>query len=701
MAVMLGSILDSLNNKIAVLDRDGGIVYVNRAWCNFRQGSDRQTPQAWTGVNFLEISSTDEARSPQDNQRIVEGVRAVLRGEQDGFELEYMRQSTEHNNWFLLDMRALRGQPGLYIVSHQNTTWRKEQLIAGQVSLQDSAQHSQAILNNMVDGVITINPSGLIESFNKAASVIFGYTLDEVLGRNVAMLMPQPDQGKHDGYLQHYHDTGEERIIGKPREVKGLRKNGAIFPLSLSVSRISRNGQPTFIGILRDITEHQQDIEEIRRLAFYDPLTALPNRRLLIDRLKQAMVTSGRTDQHGAVMFLDLDHFKLLNDTLGHDVGDLLLQQVAERLKGCVREGDSVARLGGDEFVVLLEALSTQADSAATQAEGIAQKILVTLGQPYDLRGHAYSITPSIGIVVFMEGHETMDDLLKKADVAMYQAKALGRNTARFFDPEMQAAVAAHAELEKDMRRGLAQREFLLHYQIQVGADGAPIGAEALVRWNHAERGMISPAHFIPLAEESRLILPLGQWVLETACAQLVIWARQPVTAQWTLAVNVSAYQFAQTNFVETVVDALRKTGANPRLLKLELTESMLVDDLEGIIVKMTQIKAEGVGFSLDDFGTGYSSLTYLKRLPLDQLKIDQSFVRDVLTDPSDAVIAQTVVALGHSLGLTVIAEGVESLGQRNFLAEIGCDAFQGYYFGRPAPASALSGVYDVSQIRM
>lgn len=566
----------------------------------------------------------------------------------------------------------------------------EQRILAAQESLRESALHTQTILDNMVDGVITINPQGLVESFNKAASTIFGYTPQEIVGQNLSMLMPEPHRSQHNGFLAHYHQTGEERIIGQTLEVEGQRKDGNVFPISLSVSKISRSGEPVFVGIVRDITRQRQDIEEIRRLAFYDSLTGLPNRRLLLDRLKHAMATSGRTNQHGAVMFLDLDHFKQLNDTLGHDVGDVLLQQVATRLKSCVRDGDSVARLGGDEFVVLLEDLSGHVQEAATQSEGIALKIQDALGQPYRLRDHVYYSTPSIGIVMFMANKEPMEVLLKNADVAMYQAKSAGRNTARFFDPIMQATVAAHTEMETDMRHGLASREFALHYQVQVDVEGAVVGTEALARWNHPTRGMVSPAHFIPLAEESGLILPLGKWVLETACAQLVVWAKDIATAHWTVAVNVSASQFVQADFVTSVISAVEKAGANPRRLKLELTESMLVNDVEDIIVKMNALKARGVSFSLDDFGIGYSSLSHLKRLPLAQLKIDQSFVRDVLTDPSDAMIARTVVALGHSLGLKVVAEGVETVGQRDFLAGVGCDTFQGYYFGRPLPAANL-----------
>jgi diguanylate cyclase (GGDEF)-like protein len=502
--------------------------------------------------------------------------------------------------------------------------------------------------------------------------------------------MPRTHGARHQSYMDHYQTTGESRIMGTTREVQGLRKDGTEFPISISVSRITRAGRPIFIGLVRDITQRRQDEEEIRRLAFYDPLTSLPNRRLLMDRVKQALVSSARTGQHGALMFLDLDHFKQLNDTLGHDIGDELLTQVAQRLRHCVREGDSVARLGGDEFVVLLESLSIQPAEAAAQAEAVAGKVLYALGNPYQLREHTYSSTPSIGIVIFLEDSETMDELLKKADVAMYQAKSAGRNTIRFFDPQMQAAAAARAALERDIRSGLALREFALHYQVQVDSRGKCIGVEALVRWNHTVRGLVSPAEFIPVAEETGLILALGQWVLEEACAQLVRWSHSAHTANWKMSVNVSASQFAQDDFVERVATALKKTGARPDFLKLELTESMLANDVEDIIVKMSTIKGFGVGFSLDDFGTGYSSLSYLKRLPLDQLKIDQSFVRDLETDASDMVIARTIVALGHSLGLTVIAEGVETANQRDALLGFGCDAFQGYFYGRPVATAGL-----------
>jgi diguanylate cyclase (GGDEF)-like protein len=390
--------------------------------------------------------------------------------------------------------------------------------------------------------------------------------------------------------------------------------------------------------------------------------------------------------QHGALMFIDLDNFKQLNDTLGHAMGDLLLSQVATRLQSCMRDVDSVARLGGDEFVILLDALSMDAAEAGAHVEVVARKVLYTLGQPYVLGDQRQTSTPSIGIVLFRHGADNVDDLLRMADAAMYQAKSAGRNTARFYDPAMQAAAEARARLEKDMRRGLAMREFVLFYQVQVDGEGQPVGAEALVRWRHGTRGLIAPGEFIPLAEQTGMILELGQWVLETACEQLARWASQPGMAHWTMAVNVSVSQFANTDFVGNVFRALQQSGARADRLKLEVTESMLAVDIEDIIFKMFAIKSRGVSFSLDDFGTGYSSLSYLRRLPLSQLKIDQSFVRDILGDPNDAAIARTILALGHTLGLEVIAEGVETAEQHAFLASLGCDAFQGYLFGRPTP---------------
>ena len=443
-------------------------------------------------------------------------------------------------------------------------------------------------------------------------------------------------------------------------------------------------------GIGRDITEHKRNEDENQRLAFYDTLTGLPNRRLLLDRLSQALVTTSRNHQQAALLFIDLDNFKDLNDTLGHDLGDKLLEKVANRLVTCVRQGDTVARFGGDEFVVMLEALNYDVGSAINQVKVVGEKILAAMNRPFDLSGKEHYSTPSIGIAVFSGHQQSMDEVLKRADLAMYQAKAAGRNTLRFFDPALQAALADRVALEADLCYGLEHGQLMLFYQPIVDEKGTVTGVEALSRWQHPQRGMVAPANFIPMAEETGLILPLGRWVLQTACRQLVAWSSDPMTQDVSIAVNVSAREFRQPEFANQVIETLRKTGASPKRLQLELTESLLLSDVQDAIRKMEQLKALGVRFSLDDFGTGYSSLSYLKRLPLDQLKIDQSFVRDVLTDPNDAAIARTVVALAHSLGLSVVAEGVETEGQRDFLLASGCKSFQGYLFGPPVPVHEL-----------
>ncbi|MEO7937424.1 MAG: EAL domain-containing protein, partial [Burkholderiaceae bacterium] len=446
-------------------------------------------------------------------------------------------------------------------------------------------------------------------------------------------------------------------------------------------------------GIGRDITAEKEAQEQINALAFYDALTGLPNRRLLIEQLKQALVTHARSQQYAALLFIDLDNFKTLNDTLGHETGDLLLQQVARRLLSCVREADSVARLGGDEFVVMLQGLSALALHAASDAESVGHKIIDAFAPPFTLAGREYRSTPSIGVTLFGRDGQGVEDLLKQADLAMYQAKAAGRNTLRMFDEGMQAAVDARAAMETDLRQALEQRQFVLHYQPVVNKQGSVSGAEALVRWQHPSRGLVSPGHFIPIAESTRLIVPLGAWVLDNACAQLASWGARDATRHLTMAVNVSAHQFMEPDFVAQVEAALERNGADPAALKLELTESLLADNLKEVIAKMTALRARGVAFSLDDFGTGYSSLSYLKLLPLAHLKIDQSFVRDLLVDPNDAAIARTIVALGGSLGLAVIAEGVETDGQHRFLLAIGCETFQGYLFARPVPIAAFEAL--------
>jgi diguanylate cyclase (GGDEF)-like protein/PAS domain S-box-containing protein len=545
------------------------------------------------------------------------------------------------------------------------------------------------------EAMMVTDTNGIVLRINKAFAETTGYSPEEIVGQTPRLLR----SGRHDEafYRQMWESIN---LTGAWQgEIWDRHKSGNQYLkwLTISAVRNAEGGITHYIGTHYDLTERKKAEERINALAFYDQLTNLPNRILLVEHLNRSMAASLRSGSHGALLFIDLDNFKTLNDTQGHEMGDLLLKQVADRLKQCVRGEDTVARQGGDEFVVLLSDLGTGEPEAASTAESIAEKILEQLNLPYQIGHFSHHSTASIGVTLFSGNQSSVDDLMKQADLAMYRAKGAGRNIVRFFDPAMEAIVKVRAELEDDLRQAIDKKQFLLHYQPQVVDDGRITGAEVLVRWQHPLRGMISPADFIPLAEDTDLILPLGQWVLETACRKLALWSTRPETAALNIAVNVSAKQFRQPGFVDQVLAAVKQSSADPRRLKLELTESLLVDNVEEIIEKMHRLKAKGIGFSLDDFGTGYSSLSYLKRLPLDQLKIDQSFVRDVLSDPNDAAIAKTIVTLGQSLGLAVIAEGVETQAQRDFLANAGCYAYQGYFFSKPLPEELFEQFLDHS----
>ena len=466
------------------------------------------------------------------------------------------------------------------------------------------------------------------------------------------------------------------RVIWADQSTHWIRVHGSSYRV---------NSKPTrMIGTVVDITQRKEAENEIQNLAFFDPLTRLPNRRLLLNRLQRALVASARSLCEGALLFIDLDNFKTLNDTVGHQIGDQLLIDVAACLNNCVREGDTVARLGGDEFVVILEDLHGDADQCATQVEHIGEKILTSLNEIDRVSGFEHHTTASIGVTLFCNGRHTADELMKRADLAMYQAKAAGRNTLRFFDPGMQRVVAERAFLERELRDAISRNEFILYFQPQVSGKGELIGFEALARWRHPLRGMVLPRDFMAAIEHTALIFPFGLWVLDSACAQLAAWALKPHTAHLSMAVNVSAREFRQSNFVEQVIDAVRRNGVSARNLKLELTETVLLDDVDEAIKKMQALKDVGVRFSLDDFGVGYASLSYLKRLPFDQLKIDQSFIQHLLTDPIDTAIVKMVIELARSMQIAVVAEGVETKEQHDFLFRHGCRTYQGYLFSMP-----------------
>ena len=534
------------------------------------------------------------------------------------------------------------------------------------------------------EGMMVTDENARIIRVNQAFTRLTGYTLKDAIGKNPSIL--KSDRQDDEFYQRMW--TSLRINKSWQGEIWNRRKSGEVYPEWLNITAVvDKSGKVTnYVSTFVDFTERKKAENEIHHLAFYDPLSQLPNRRLLLDRLRQAVANSARNQTGGALLFIDLDNFKTLNDTKGHGVGDLLLIEVAKRLRDCVREGDTLSRFGGDEFVLLLEGLSTQMAQAAVQAGDVGEKVLDALRQPFILEGSEFHSSSSMGITLFFNYQQKLDELLKQADTAMYAAKKSGRNTLRFFDPTMQEGLEIRARLEAGVREALRKQEFVLYYQMQVNHSGIIFGAEVLLRWAHPEQGLISPLEFIPLAEETGLIIPLGTWVLEKSCERIKAWEANPLTRDLKLAVNVSARQFRQADFVSKVTEVLNQTGINPSLLKLELTESIVLNDVTDTINKMQILKQIGVSFSMDDFGTGYSSLAYLTQLPLNQLKIDQSFVRNIGTKATDATIIQTIIGMANNLGMAVIAEGVETQAQRDFLEEMGCLHYQGYLFGQPVP---------------
>jgi diguanylate cyclase (GGDEF)-like protein/PAS domain S-box-containing protein len=555
----------------------------------------------------------------------------------------------------------------------------------------EAALSVAAIAFEIEEGMIVTDQDEVIIRVNRVFTKLTGYSAEEAIGKNLSMLKSDHQDAEFYPRMREilYRDNYWQG------EIWNRRKNEEIYPEWLTITAVvGKDGKITnYICAFFDITERKQAEDKIHNLAFYDPLCQLPNRRLLFDRLHQAVTTSARNQTCAGLLFIDLDNFKTLNDTRGHDIGDLLLIEVGQRLRTCIREIDTLARLGGDEFVVLLEGLSEDRTQAAVQARGVGEKMLKAINQPYMLKDIEHYSSASIGISLFANYRQNLDDLLKQADTAMYAAKKSGRNTLRFFDPAMQEALEIHSQLEAGMRKALPKHEFRLYYQVQVDSKQRPIGAEALIRWEHPEQGLISPAKFIPVAEDTGLILPLGLWVLQTACAQLKEWESNPLTRKLSLAVNVSARQFRQPGFVKQVSEMIEQTLINPSRLKLELTESTVLENVVDTIAKMHALKLIGVRFSMDDFGTGYSSLAYLTQLPLDQLKIDQSFVRNIGTKSTDSMIVQTIIGMANNLGIEVIAEGVETHAQRDFLWGAGCRLYQGYLFGRPVPVEEFTAL--------
>jgi diguanylate cyclase (GGDEF)-like protein/PAS domain S-box-containing protein len=612
-----------------------------------------------------------------NDKSILPASRNALKGEKVFYEGQYDAISGDAGIW--IDMTCAPSRDG---------TGR---IVGGIAIVRDITERKQAeellrisaIAFESQSAMIVTAPNSVILRVNQAFTKLTGYSAQEVLGKTPHLL----SSGRHDkSFFKAMWSTLKKAGYWQG-EIWNRRKNGMIVAEWLTIAAvIAPDGSIShYVGTFSDITENKDALAEIHRLAYYDPLTHLPNRRLLQDRLSQELAAATRNGLYGAILFLDLDNFKTLNDTRGHDAGDQLLVEVARRLRTTVREVDIVGRLGGDEFVVLLADLSAEAEAAAMLTKQVGVKLLNILAQPYNVDGYEFHCTASIGVRLYRE-QEVVEDLLRHADLAMYHAKTAGRNTLRFFDPTMQAVITARADMEMDLRRALEENQFMLYFQSQMYSNCQIAGAEVLLRWRHPERGLVSPLEFIPLAEKTSLILPIGQWVFETACAQIKVWESNSHTRHLQLAVNVSARQFRHPDFVAHVQQALSDYAINPELLELELTESLVLDNINDTIVKMHALRAIGVRFSLDDFGTGYSSFSYLSQLPFDQLKIDRSFVRNIGLKSTDAIIVQTIIGMAHNLGIEVIAEGVETEEQRAFLEQHGCHACQGYLFSKPVP---------------
>ena len=663
------SIIDSTHDGYWLVDAHGYLLDANQAYADL------------SGYSVDELVGMHISRLEAKEQSINEVQAHIVKITVQGYDVFETRH--RHKNGHELDIEistSLMRDAQRLVVFCRDISERKRA---------EERLRVAAVAFETHEAIMITDANGSIIRINQAFHDITGYSSEDVLGKNPRIL----SSGRQD--KQFYADMWQQ-LLGNGTwtgEIWDRRKSGQIYPKWLTITAVKDGAGKTaeYVAIFSDITARKQAEEEIRNLAFYDALTRLPNRRLLMDRLRLALSVSARSNYYGAVLFLDMDKFKTLNDMLGHDYGDLLLIEVAARIQSCVREADTVARLGGDEFVVLLEEVEEHAEGASQKAALIAEKIRAALSVPYQLRGNEHHSSPSIGVSLYRGNEESVDALLKHADMAMYQAKDSGRNAVRFFDPAMQLAVETRAALEADLRYAVSGQQLHVYYQIQVDNELRPLGAEALVRWIHPTRGMVSPAQFIPIAEESSLILDIGGWVLDTACRQLGEWAKNEATCNLTLAVNVSAQQFTQADFVEKVATVLRVCHVEASRLKLELTESVVLNDVTDVVTKMHALKALGVSLSMDDFGTGYSSLAYLKNLPLDQIKIDQSFVRDIATDPNDAVMVRTIIDMAKNFRLNVIAEGVETEAQLAFLKEHGCMAYQGYFFSKPVPIEAFT----------
>lgn len=561
-----------------------------------------------------------------------------------------------------------------------------ESIVMARVSeLRNSEAYNNAVLENVNEGIIVIDEKGTISTFNSAAEKIFGYSSEEIINQNFSLLI-SADELEVTGKFHRYNEEHENTpFFGVTREVVGLRKDYSAFPLELKTSQLRIQDTVTFITTARDISERKETEQRIRYMASHDALTKLPNRALLQDRIQQTLIHNQRRNIKAAILFIDLDKFKIINDTLGHDVGDSLLKEAAARLLASVRGEDTVARQGGDEFIILLSNITNPEDAGL-----IAQKVLDSMVQPFVINGKELHISASVGITIYPDDGKDMDTLLKNSDIAMYHTKESGRNNYHYFSEKMNKQASEKQIMSSELRHAVERNQLYLVYQPVVDTISDKMtGMEALLRWHHPELGHVSPIRFIPLAEETGTILPIGEWVFRTACSQLRDWQKQGYEVP-RLAINLSAKQFHQKNLVDNLSMVLADTGIAANMIGIEITESMLVQNIEEVVETLLKLSNMGVQISIDDFGTGYSSLSYLKRFPIDKLKIDKSFIDDISTHPDDAAIVKAIIAMAHGLSMKVVSEGVETEDQLEFLRRYGCEQYQGYLFSKPLPAAQI-----------
>lgn len=660
-------LFDTVHDGLLVFDGEGCIQDVNRTGCSML-GYSREELSQMSAADIVpaELSGLMRAHidaSGSNDSKPLETLLLNRGGSQIPVEIRTSR----------ID---LDGRPCLFSMVRD---------IGARKAAEREVQLSHAAINMNSTPFYWISQEGEFISVNAAACASLGYSQEELIGKHIWDIDPYYPPEAQSETWEKIKALGSFTLESAHR-----RKDGSEFPILVTINYANFEGEEHSLVFVQDITDRKRSEERITYLAYYDELTGLPNRRKLLEQLQHSLAVSARSQICGAILFIDIDNFKTINDTLGHEAGDMLLREVASRLCRNVREEDIVSRLGGDEFVVVLEKVDADRQRSAAHAKLVGEKLLDTLVMPFFIHGMECVVSASIGVSIFKGHDQEIEELFKQSDLAMYEAKRKGRNSLLFFDPAMQNALEKRTRMETELRIALEMGQFELYFQRRVDENGKAVGAEALLRWQHPEKGLISPAEFIPLCEETGLILPIGNWVLEEACSVIKAWEGSPRTSQLVLSINISARQLRQENFAETIAAAIRNSGIDPTRLELEITESMLHSDIDLIIEKMEALRAQGVHFSMDDFGTGYSSLSYLKRLPIDQIKIDQSFVRDITQDQNDETIVQLIIKMSQTLGLESVAEGVESIEQLDLLLHHGCRQFQGYFFGRPMSRPAF-----------